>query len=574
MTLEACATDCAGYAYFGVEYGGECWCANTLDATSALAPVTDCYFVCPGNSLEYCGAGNRLELYTLSATSSSSSLLPSSSSSIPVSSSVSQLATSSSVSSSLQTSSTLGLSSTLSSSTSSSLLLSSSSSITTTSSSFSSSISSTMTSSSVAPTLTLNPLEPPTVGTFNYIGCFSDLVSNVRTLPSNILINPAMTLEMCAANCAGYNYFGTEYGIECYCGYTLSPTLRAAEPDCNAACGGNSSEICGTGARLSAYQNTLLYAPPPAPVHVAIAPVDFQWLSCYTEGSASRALTGPSFATNAMTVEACTTFCAGYAYAGVEYAPPATDCSMLCAGNSTEYCGASNRLDMYQFNPALASTSSTSSVGFGIAAFSSTAASSSSSIPTTLSTIAIPPSFSGQANVVPSSSPPATGPSTNIATTTSGNHVPTSTPLLSSTTPAVVLPSGGTTNPGFPGSYQHLGCFQDLTKNHALPLLFANSSVTPELCEAYVLSLANKPTPTILPYFAVEYHNECYGGTALAYAGTSATSLYGKHACTDVCSGSIGAKSTGTAMCGGRKQFNLYASGAGVGFQAQATVSV
>ena len=24
MTLEKCASDCAGWAYFGVEYGGEC----------------------------------------------------------------------------------------------------------------------------------------------------------------------------------------------------------------------------------------------------------------------------------------------------------------------------------------------------------------------------------------------------------------------------------------------------------------------------------------------------------------------------------------------------------------------
>jgi hypothetical protein len=24
MTLEECAKDCAGYFYFGVEYGGEC----------------------------------------------------------------------------------------------------------------------------------------------------------------------------------------------------------------------------------------------------------------------------------------------------------------------------------------------------------------------------------------------------------------------------------------------------------------------------------------------------------------------------------------------------------------------
>jgi hypothetical protein len=25
MTLESCASDCAGYTYFGVEYARECW---------------------------------------------------------------------------------------------------------------------------------------------------------------------------------------------------------------------------------------------------------------------------------------------------------------------------------------------------------------------------------------------------------------------------------------------------------------------------------------------------------------------------------------------------------------------
>ncbi len=67
MTVEECASNCAGYKYWGVEYSGECYCGNTLAATSILAPLSDCSFICPGDSDEYCGAGNRLELYELSA---------------------------------------------------------------------------------------------------------------------------------------------------------------------------------------------------------------------------------------------------------------------------------------------------------------------------------------------------------------------------------------------------------------------------------------------------------------------------------------------------------------------------
>lgn len=77
-----------------------------------------------------------------------------------------------------------------------------------------------------------------------------------------------------------------------------------------------------------------------------------------------------------MTVAACTSACqaAGYVLAGCEYggecwcdntftnggtiAPPTADglsgCSMLCNGNLSEYCGGSDRLDVYNFNNTIA----------------------------------------------------------------------------------------------------------------------------------------------------------------------------------------------------------------------------
>jgi hypothetical protein len=68
MTLEICASICSSpveYTYFGVEYGGECYCGNDFSVGSVSAPDTDCYFVCPGDNFEYCGAGNRLSAYVL-----------------------------------------------------------------------------------------------------------------------------------------------------------------------------------------------------------------------------------------------------------------------------------------------------------------------------------------------------------------------------------------------------------------------------------------------------------------------------------------------------------------------------
>lgn len=67
MTLEMCASDCAGYTYWGAEYGGECYCGNAFNAGSVNASESDCSFACPGNALEFCGAGNRLSSYYLSS---------------------------------------------------------------------------------------------------------------------------------------------------------------------------------------------------------------------------------------------------------------------------------------------------------------------------------------------------------------------------------------------------------------------------------------------------------------------------------------------------------------------------
>jgi hypothetical protein len=97
MTLEACATYCTGFTYFGVEYARECYCGNSFNPGSGPALATDCNFKCMGNPLELCGAGLRLSVYTKNAVSPSSS-----------SSSSSLSSSSSGISSTTSTSSTSG----------------------------------------------------------------------------------------------------------------------------------------------------------------------------------------------------------------------------------------------------------------------------------------------------------------------------------------------------------------------------------------------------------------------------------------------------------------------------------
>lgn len=48
---------------FGTEYGRECWCGSTLQASSAVAAESDCSFPCSGDVGQKCGAGNRLSVY-------------------------------------------------------------------------------------------------------------------------------------------------------------------------------------------------------------------------------------------------------------------------------------------------------------------------------------------------------------------------------------------------------------------------------------------------------------------------------------------------------------------------------
>lgn len=64
MTLEKCAETCSGFKYFGAEYGRECYCGNEFGAGSEEADAADCGMACAGDAKEFCGAGDRLSVYT------------------------------------------------------------------------------------------------------------------------------------------------------------------------------------------------------------------------------------------------------------------------------------------------------------------------------------------------------------------------------------------------------------------------------------------------------------------------------------------------------------------------------
>lgn len=391
MTLDKCASFCSDYTFFGTEYGRECYCGNSLAATSKTAPLSECNMKCAGNSYQYCGDGNRLELYKVGSASSTlaSTVATTTSSSSSSTSSISVSAASGSSSSTLisasSTSSTSSTSSPVSTSSSSSVASSSSStssnsvasstsvtSSSSTSSSIVSSSSSAVTSSTASPSAsstvststTTSPTlaHRPTISPYTLVGCWTE-GNGVRALSQkNYASGDNMTLEYCASYCSDYKYFGTEYSSECYCGNTLASTSAAAPlADCSMTCSGNKYEYCGGGNRLTLYQSDKQVTGPSQPATAGA----YAFLGCRTEpAQGGRALDGKATASSdKMTNEACAAFCDGYSYFGTEYGgecycgnslpttsldAPLSDCSMLCTGSSTEYCGNGNRLSVYK----------------------------------------------------------------------------------------------------------------------------------------------------------------------------------------------------------------------------------
>lgn len=194
-----------------------------------------------------------------------------------------------------------------------------------------------------------------TVAGYELVSCWTE-GTGVRALSASTYSDDSMTLESCASFCAGYRYFGAEYGRECestrnlvsglicplttldlpanlahigYCGNTVDASTESAPlDDCNMVCSGSSVEYCGSGNRLELYLNNSTEpgtggggsggdgGEPTQPEVVGA----YKTYGCVTEADQTRALTARSFVDAGMTLDRCATFCSAYTYFGVEYA--------------------------------------------------------------------------------------------------------------------------------------------------------------------------------------------------------------------------------------------------------------
>ncbi|KAK4182611.1 putative fungistatic metabolite [Podospora australis] len=399
MTVEACASFCSQNKskYFGIEYGRECYCGDTL--TTEPVSDDDCSFACPGNPLQKCGAGNRLDLYinNLYAPRTPATLetpylgcfVDEGARALPENLLGADDMTAEKCAAHCADFSYFGVeygrecwcgnAPPIHSAPESACSMPCAGD------------DSQLCGAGGRINVWGSPLpSPEEVSDFEYAGCYTDKVDQ-RSLRGKKTVDSTMTLEKCATSCAGYSYFGVEFGVECYCGSALEASAEERpQAECSTRCGGNYDQVCGASYRINVFSNPECVDEPDNLESVG----GFTYQSCWTDKVDLRALTDVVERSDNMTVQTCAAVCQGYNYFGVEYGrecfcgnvlqgqvAPESQCSYHCMGDATQLCGAPDRMNLY----AAAAPAATSTAEPAPAATSSTV----EDVPT--STMAQPP---------------------------------------------------------------------------------------------------------------------------------------------------------------------------------------
>ncbi|ELR06631.1 hypothetical protein VC83_03264 [Pseudogymnoascus destructans] len=202
------------------------------------------------------------------------------------------------------------------------------------------------------------PTSPDKVGDYEFLYCWAEPAAG-RAFAAKSTAADDMTLAKCAAFCAVYQYFGTEWSKECWCGNEVAAGSDAAPlGECDHPCAGDATQLCGGSRRLSVYQNSAATGPQ-QPDTVG----NFEFHGCLSDNQGQRTLAQDMLRSDDMTLEICATFCGGYRYFGTEWSTEcwcgntvttgattvdAGQCSMTCGGNGDLLCGNGNRLSVYK----------------------------------------------------------------------------------------------------------------------------------------------------------------------------------------------------------------------------------
>ncbi|KAJ7368760.1 WSC domain-containing protein [Mycena albidolilacea] len=190
-----------------------------------------------------------------------------------------------------------------------------------------------------------------------------------------------MTVESCIAFCSagGFSLAGVEFGHECFCDHALQPTgVPTSATNCNQACSGDSTELCGAGNFIDVYWNGT--PRPGVPQQVGT----WNYLGCFPDAVSSRQIPNLHTISGGVTIESCTSACkaSGFSVAGLEFgqecwcgsSPPSTtllsdsDCSTTCAANTSEICGGSSKLTVFEDPTGQICLNKTLSANFNLAA--------------------------------------------------------------------------------------------------------------------------------------------------------------------------------------------------------------
>ncbi|CAO1634803.1 unnamed protein product [Sympodiomycopsis kandeliae] len=210
---------------------------------------------------------------------------------------------------------------------------------------------------------------PTTVGTSAYQGCYLE-ASGARLLDGASFANKSTTPGVCAAFCSakGFQYSGTEYSSECYCGSRIT-TAKTADADCSMKCAGDSTAFCGGSSRVQVYKDNNWKQS----FFTVMQSGQWNFTDCAVDSGPRLLPTAVSAGGKAMTVQSCLNACQakGFKYCGMEYSgecyasntlpttwkpapavkgltdPVSRGCKMPCVGDSTLACGGSSRLSLY-----------------------------------------------------------------------------------------------------------------------------------------------------------------------------------------------------------------------------------
>ncbi|KAK3695831.1 WSC domain-containing protein [Podospora appendiculata] len=365
MTVKSCFAFCSQYQFFGVEYGRECFCGNTLDAPRS----TGCTTPCAGNADETCGAASRLDVYVNTGyVDPKPAVVPGTTylgcyvdqdphaRILPSNLLGADDMTAAKCKAHCAGYAVFGLEYGRECWCGNTFPATTAKAPATDCTFPCAGNSAEVCGAHSRINVWAVPATPTYIDDFLYFGCFVDSGSALHTLTGEVYYNSAMTLDKCAAFCHNYPKFGVEHGSQCFCGSDVTWQVPRPEAECAMACGGNALQLCGGADRLSIYSR-----PCNGEGENLSNANEFVYKACWTDNGAARSLTGDSFSSAEMTVVDCAAFCRGYLYFGVEFgsqcfcgdvlgghAAAEEDCEYLCEGDNTQWCGSANRLSVYE----------------------------------------------------------------------------------------------------------------------------------------------------------------------------------------------------------------------------------